>query len=251
MNDPLRVAQVQDMDGRTLSPCPVERSYKLVSEGKVHWVSEDPPVIRLTRAVERPTPVAEAAPFTLTGQRLLLHICCAPCATYTVQHLRGLQAEVTGHWFNPNIHPYTEHEQRRATLARYAQEIALPVLWSQGYEMPAFLRAVCGHERLGERCAICYRCRLERTAQVAAEQGYDSFSTTLLISPYQDLALIRSLGEEMAQRFGVGFYFENLRRGFAEHYRLARAHELYMQRYCGCLYSEWEAHDRQAETRRG
>ena len=164
--------------------------------------------------------------------------------------LRELGAEVTGHWFNPNIHPYSEHERRRESLARYADEIALTMIWEPGYEMPAYFRAVVGHELFGERCRICYRQRLERTAKRAAEQGMDRFSTTLLISPYQDQAAIRELGEALGQEHGAPFYFENMRRGFAEHHRLAREHALYQQRTCGCLYSEWESLDPQASTQR-
>ncbi len=176
-------------------------------------------------------------------KRILLHICCAPCSTYTVKHLREGGWEVTGHWYNPNIHPYSEHEKRRETLARYAGEIGLNILWEQGYEMPAFLRAVVEHERFRERCLRCYCMRLQRTAQVAAERGYDTFTTTLLISPYQDQQALRHIGEELAQSYGIAFYGEDLRQGFAEHYRLARASDLYMQRYCGCIYSEWEAEE--------
>jgi hypothetical protein len=251
MGEPPRLAQVQDVRGQPLSPCPTDKALERVRQGQAALLSDNPLTIRLQRVVERPAPAAKPVAPMLAGRRLLLHICCAPCATFTTQYLRGLQADVTGHWFNPNIHPYAEHELRRTTLACYAEEIALPMVWAPDYEMPAFLRALSGHERLGERCAICYRWRLERTAQAAAQGGYDLFSTTLLISPYQNIEMLRSLGEELAQTYGVGFYFENLRRGFSQHHKLARAHALYMQRYCGCIYSEWEAHDRGAETRRG
>jgi hypothetical protein len=167
-----------------------------------------------------------------------------------VHYLRGLGAQVTGYWYNPNIHPYGEHELRREALAGYAAQVELDVIWEPGYEMPAFLRAVVGREEQGARCAICYRMRLERAAQAAAQRGLDAFTTTLLISPYQDLHTIEGIGQELAAAYGVMFYYENLRRGFAEHHRLAREHGLYRQRYCGCLYSEWEARDRAAATRR-
>lgn len=184
----------------------------------------------------------------LRGQRALLHICCGPCATYTVKRLASLGADVSGYWFNPNIHPYSEHGRRREALAAYAREIELPIIWEAGYEMPAFLRAVAGHEQFRERCLICYRMRLERTARIAAEGGFELYTTTLLISPYQDQGAIRQIGEEVASSQGISFYYENFRRGFTEHHRLAQAHNLYRQRYCGCLYSEWEAQDRRAST---
>ena len=176
-----------------------------------------------------------------TGQRLLLHICCGPCATYSVQRLREVGFDLTGYWHNPNIHPFSEHERRRESLLAFAQAVALPVIESEGYEVVEFLRGVAGRERRGERCAICYELRLAATARAARAGGYDAISTTLLISPYQDQALIRAIGERVAAEAGVEFYFENLRRGWAERGRLARQYDLYQQRYCGCLYSEWEA----------
>lgn len=241
-------ARVVDATGQALSPCDEDKALRLVAEGRATLLSEQPFTIKLHRAVSLPEPSEQDDP--LAGQRLLLHICCAPCATYTVQHLREAGAEVTGHWFNPNIHPFREHELRREALAGYAPTIALPMIWEPGYEMPEFLRQVVGHGGFRQRCAICYRLRLQRTAIVAAREGFARFSTTLLISPYQDLEAIVRIGEELAQRHGVAFWGENLRRGFAEHHRMAREADLYRQRYCGCIYSEWEALDRQATTHR-
>jgi predicted adenine nucleotide alpha hydrolase (AANH) superfamily ATPase len=241
---------VQDMSGQVLTPCSVERAQALVQAGKAIWMSQEPLVIRLNRVVELPEPDRPPEAPSLIDQRVLLHICCGPCATFVVARLRELGAEVCGYWYNPNIHPYAEHTRRRETLAHYAQETDLPIIWESGYEMPAFLRAVAGRERFGQRCPLCYRMRLERTARAARQHGFDRFATTLLISPYQDQECIKQLGEALGPEYGVAFYFENLRRGFAEHHRLAREHGLYMQRYCGCVYSEWEAQDPQAWTGR-
>jgi predicted adenine nucleotide alpha hydrolase (AANH) superfamily ATPase len=153
---------------------------------------------------------------------------------------------VTGFWYNPNIHPFAEHERRRECIQDYARAVGLAMIEWEEYEMPAYFRAVVGHEAFGERCALCYRLRLERTAQVAEEKGFDVFSTTLLISPYQQQALIRDIGDELAGRRGLEFYFENLRRGWSERGHMAREHHLYQQQYCGCIYSEWEAAERSA-----
>jgi predicted adenine nucleotide alpha hydrolase (AANH) superfamily ATPase len=122
----------------------------------------------------------------------------------------------------------------------------MPMMWWEAYEMPAYFRAVVGHETFRERCAICYRLRLERTAQAAQQNGFDAFSTTLLISPYQQQAVIRGIGDELAGLRGLEFYFENLRRGWSERGHMAREHQLYQQRYCGCIYSEYEAAERSA-----
>ncbi len=244
----MKKARVLDARDRSLSPCPRKKARRLVEEGEADLVSKEPLTIRLHRVVDIPEPQQKEESNPLEGEGILLHICCAPCATYTVKRLRASGAEVTGHWFNPNVHPYSEHERRRQALVRYAQEIDLPVVWEAGYEMPTFFRAVVGHEMFRERCAICYNLRLERTAQRAAEEDFAFFTTTLLISPYQDQKHIREIGERCAETYGVAFYFENFRQGFAEHYALARAHDLYMQDYCGCIYSEWEARDENAST---
>ncbi|MGC9359341.1 MAG: epoxyqueuosine reductase QueH [Anaerolineae bacterium] len=243
-------ARVVDARGHPLSPCSLQKARRLVAAHRATLVCEDPFTIQLPYEVDIPEPEPEPPP-PLLGQRLLLHICCAPCATWTLRHLAELGASVTGYWFNPNIHPFSEHEHRRQTLAKFADEQGLPMVWEEGYEMVAFLKAVADSPRQGRRCRLCYRMRLRRTAQRAAELEYDAFSTTLLISPYQYLELIRREGDEAAEASGVPFYFENMRRGFAYHHRLAQEHDLYEQRYCGCVYSEWESLDKDASTRSG
>jgi predicted adenine nucleotide alpha hydrolase (AANH) superfamily ATPase len=242
-------AIVLDAKGRQLSSTSVDRARRLVERGQATLVRESPLTVQLVYAVEvpsqtKPRPEMPAG----QGQSILLHVCCAPCATYCVKRLRELAFVPTGYWYNPNIHPYTEHERRRETLVTYAAQIDLPVLWEPGYEMIAFLREVVGREQFRERCRHCYRMRLERTAQIAAREGLDAFTTTLLISPYQDQEIIRTLGQAFAERYGVSFFFENFRRGWAEHGQMVREHDLYSQRYCGCVYSEWEAQDRRAST---
>jgi predicted adenine nucleotide alpha hydrolase (AANH) superfamily ATPase len=106
--------------------------------------------------------------------------------------------------------------------------------------MVEFLREVAGREQQGERCQICYRMRLRSAARTAAQQNADAFTTTLLISPYQDQQAIQLIGEEEGEAEGVAFYFENFRQGWGESRRLARRHHLYLQQYCGCIFSEWE-----------
>ena len=171
---------------------------------------------------------------------LLLHTCCAPCATYSVNRLRGEHWQVTGFWYNPNIHPFTEHQNRRESLVAYSAAVRLPMIWWEPYEMPLFLRRVADSPAKPERCEVCYRLRLGKTAAMARERGFDAFSTTLLISPYQDHALLRQSGEAAGAEHGVPFYYADLRQGWAERGRLTKEYALYRQQYCGCLYSEWE-----------
>ncbi|MDO8672060.1 MAG: epoxyqueuosine reductase QueH [Dehalococcoidia bacterium] len=173
-------------------------------------------------------------------KRILLHTCCGPCSTYTVKRLREELLAVTGFWCNPNIHPFTEHRRRLENLERFAQIVQMPLIVEEGYDIIDYLRAVAGYEREGERCLICYRLRLERTAQVASMKGFDYFGTTLLISPYQQHDSLKQIGEDMASLYGVPFYYEDYRSGFKESRNLSRELDLYRQQYCGCVFSEWE-----------
>jgi len=242
---------VIDAAGQPLSPCPADKARQMLVAGKARLVSETPPTIQLSYAVQR-TPRSEKALPDRPGhgKRLLLHICCGPCSTYSIKRLREQGFDVSGFWYNPNIHPFAEHQHRQESVRSYAEQVQLPMIWWQGYDMPAYFQAIVGHEAMGERCTICYRLRLERTAQTAQQRGFDAFTTTLLISPYQQQAVIRSVGDEMAIQYAVEFYFENLRQGWSERGHMAQEHALYEQRYCGCIYSAWEASDPLATTAR-
>lgn len=234
----MKEAIVLEAGGRKLSPTSLDKARRLLAEGKARLVCEEPFTIQLTYTVEWSEPLPSGK------KSLLLHICCGPCSTYTVNRLREEGFTVTGYWYNPNIHPWQEHERRRKSLAAFAEEVGLPMLWHERYEMPAFLRAVAGREKFGERCQICYHLRLSQTARLAQEKGFEAFSTTLLISPHQNQGMIRSIGEEVAAEQGVEFYFENFRRGWAERGHLTRQYNLYRQEYCGCIYSEWERYNK-------
>jgi hypothetical protein len=155
-----------------------------------------------------------------------------------VNRLREEGFQVTAFWYNPNIHPFTEHRSRLEAMHTLAQAMELPLIVAEGYEMIDYFRAVVGHE--GERCGDCFRLRLSKTAEVACEKGFSAFTTTLLISPYQKHELLRQIGEEVGREQGVEFYYEDFRPGFRESHRLSRELNLYHQKYCGCVYSEWE-----------
>lgn len=233
---------VLDAEGKQVSFTSEKKAQKLLAGGKAVEVSRDPFTIRLARVVD--LPVREESPPPSppgVGKRILLHICCGPCGTYTIRRLRDLGFAVTGYWYNPNIHPFAEHELRRETLRRYAEQVSLPVIWHDAYDMPLYFRQVAGHEAFRERCRICYRMRLEQTARAAREGGFDAFTTTLLISIHQDQDAIRQIGEEVGAALGVPFFYEDFRRGWSERGRVANEYGLYKQQYCGCLYSEWEA----------
>ncbi len=169
---------------------------------------------------------------------VLLHTCCAPCATYCVKYWQQRGQEVTAFWYNPNIHPFTEHRHRLEVVQSFAQISNLPLIASEDYDIIRYFRMVVGHE--GERCGDCFRLRLSMTALIARLKGFDAFTTTLLISPYQNHDLLKEIGEEVAQKERVDFLYEDLRTGYKESYRMSKELDLYRQKYCGCLYSEWE-----------
>ena len=198
--------------------------------------------------------------------RLLLHCCCGPCSLLVAEHFRQLGEEPAGWFFNPNIHPEEERRRREATLAKAATAGGIPLL-PGGPEMsfdewllalarcgglPADLSAVGLPKaealvKAGRRCPACYQIRLEAAAQEAARLGFDAFSSTLLISPYQNLEAIAEIGRAAGARAGVEFRFADLRGRYTDSRERARELELYQQNYCGCVFSALERAERRAK----
>ncbi len=171
-------------------------------------------------------------------QKLLLHTCCGPCATYTVHHWRSQGWDVACFWYNPNIHPFTEHQHRLESLRQWCQNSGLHLVEAEGYDMIRYFRRVVGHE--ADRCGHCFSLRLERTASQANTGGFDAFTTTLLVSPYQKHELLCQVGEAVARDVGVPFLYQDLRPGYRQGRQMTFEQGLYRQKYCGCVYSEWE-----------
>lgn len=169
---------------------------------------------------------------------LLLHTCCAPCASGCFDHWRQQGFEITIFWYNPNIHPFTEHKRRLQAVEQYASQTQLPLIIAEGYDIIRYFRAVVGRER--ERCRYCFDLRLAVTGRVAKQKGFRAFSTTLLISPYQDQRTLQEVGNSIARKEGIDFVGEDLRSCYGESRRISQELDLYRQKYCGCVYSEWE-----------
>lgn len=170
--------------------------------------------------------------------RVLLHICCGPCATFPVPELRQEGFEVMGYFFNPNVHPYTEYIKRREALEKYAQIAELKVIYDEKYNPLEYFQNIAYRE--SRRCFICYQMRLEQSAHIAKKGGFDYFSTTLLVSPHQKHLQIKEIGEAVGEKYGVPFLYRDFRPGFKDTGVLSRGMELYRQQYCGCLYSEMD-----------
>jgi len=139
---------------------------------------------------------------------------------------------------NPNIHPYLEFERRREGAHAVAAHWGVEVAYDDGYGLREFLRAVVGHE--DERCPICYRMRLDRTARLAREGGFDAFTTTMLVSTQQDHEEIRKAGERAAVEHGIDFLYRDFRPRVMDGVRISKEMGIYRQQYCGCIYSEWD-----------
>ncbi len=170
--------------------------------------------------------------------RVLLHICCGPCAIVPVRALRDEGHEVEAAFLNPNIHPYQEYERRLEAAREVCEAFDVPMPFVDEYGLVPFLQAVVGHE--SERCPVCYAMRLLRAAELAAGGGYDAFTTTMLVSTQQDRDAIVRAGRAASAKHGASFLEPDWRDRVMEGVRESRAMGHYRQQYCGCVYSEWE-----------
>ncbi len=177
---------------------------------------------------------------------LLLHVCCAPCANAPIAQLHQQDHQVTALWYNPNIHPLLEYRSRRDTLLAYTKAENIPLILEDTYGLKPFVQAVA--QQIDQRCPYCYRVRLERAAQVAQAQGFDGFSTSLLISPYQNHELLIEIGKELEKTYGVPFFYQDFRPLFREGQAYARSQDFYMQKYCGCIFSEEDRYTKKKKT---
>jgi len=170
--------------------------------------------------------------------RILLHTCCGPCALFPLRQLRAAGHDVTGFFYNHNIHPYQEYVRRRDTAISMAEQELMPLIVRDDYDLEGFLANVAAEPE--KRCSYCYSSRLRGVAETAAKGGFEAFSASLLYSRYQKHDEIKALGEQIGSEYGVSFYYQDFRSGWQDGIRLSKELELYRQQYCGCIYSEKE-----------
>lgn len=172
--------------------------------------------------------------------KLLLHTCCAPCSVYCIKTLRAENIEPTLFWYNPNIHPYSEYKARRDCLINYAEQKQVQLVVEDAYGLDEFCKNVI--DKLGTRCEdYCYPLRFRKAFEYAKANGYDTITTTLLYSIYQKHDKIAEIMQVMAKEYGIEFLYRDFREGWREGQDEARAAGLYMQKYCGCVFSEEES----------
>jgi len=168
--------------------------------------------------------------------KMLLHVCCGPCACFPVKHLREAGHELTGYFYNPNIHPYKEFARRLEAAGEFAAKTGLDLVVDPAYTLEEYLASALAAG--ADRCRNCYRLRLRQAARYARERGFDCFTTTLLVSPYQQHETIKAVGDDVAADEGVPFCYFDFRSGWREGVQISKDLGLYRQPYCGCIFSE-------------
>lgn len=184
---------------------------------------------------------------------LLLHSCCAPCSSYVLEYL-SKYFEITVYYYNPNIYPSEEFEFRMEEQKRFISEFmnnnpdVNPIHFVAGeYESDRFYEVSKGLENepeRGLRCTECFKLRLSEAAKVASQNGFDYFTTTLSISPHKDANLLNTLGENIAEQYGIKYLYSDFKKkgGFLRSTELSEEYGMYRQDYCGCVFSYNERH---------
>ena len=177
--------------------------------------------------------------------RLFLHCCCAPCSSYVTEYLHQF-FDITVFFYNPNITEKEEYEKRKAELKRYLSEVDYGAgisMFDADYDPDSFFEAAKGLENepeRGARCEKCFRLRLSKTAEVAKQNGFELFCTTLSISPHKDADLLMKIGEEFAREYGLSYLQSDFKKknGYKRSIELSVEYDLYRQNYCGCIFSK-------------
>ncbi|MFC2034362.1 epoxyqueuosine reductase QueH [Chloroflexota bacterium] len=170
--------------------------------------------------------------------KVILHICCGICAAGVVERLTSEGHQVNGFFYNPNIHPQEEYQRRLEVACKVSEELNFP-LETESYKPEEWLKATDSlkdEPEGGQRCALCFQIRLDKTFQYLQNTGGDVFATTLSISPHKSVKVINQVGQEIG---GEQFLIRDFKKkaGFQRTIELAKEWSLYQQNYCGCLYS--------------
>jgi len=178
-------------------------------------------------------------------KKLLLHSCCAPCSSHVISYLTNY-FDITILYYNPNISPIDEYNKRKNEQIKLIQNIdtinKIDII-DCDYDNELYELKIKGYETCkegGARCHICFKLRLEKTAQLAKEKNYDYFCTTLTVSPYKNTDLINQIGEDLSNKYKVNWLYSDFKKnnGYKHSIELSKKYNLYRQNYCGCIYSQ-------------
>ena len=176
------------------------------------------------------------------GATLLLHSCCAPCSSTCLERLKD-KFKITVLYYNPNIDEEEEYEKRKAEQIRFLKETGWADFLDCDHEKEVFEEMAKGLEEepeRGRRCYQCYALRLEKTAKVAKEKGFDYFATTLTLSPHKNAEWLNEIGEKEGGRYALNYLFSDFKQqgGYYRSTALSEEYHLYRQDFCGCKYSK-------------
>ena len=174
--------------------------------------------------------------------KLLLHSCCAPCSSACLERIAEF-FQVTVLYYNPNIDDETEYEKRKAEQIRFLQETGYADILDCKHEKEKFEEMARGLEEepeRGKRCYRCYELRLQKTAEVAKEKGFDYFCTTLTLSPHKNAEWLNEIGYRMEKEYAVNYLPSDFKKkgGYLRSIELSEQYGLYRQDFCGCKYSK-------------
>ena len=178
-------------------------------------------------------------------KKLLLHSCCGPCSSYVISYLTNY-FDITVLYYNPNIAPYDEYLKRKEEQIRIINEInkinSVDII-DCDYDNDLYNELIKGLENepeRGNRCRVCYRMRMNKTAIIAKDNNYDYFCTTLSVSPYKNSIWINEIGKELEEKYGVKWLYSDFKKkdGYKKSIILSQKYNLYRQNYCGCIYSK-------------
>lgn len=171
-------------------------------------------------------------------KRLLLHVCCAPCLIIPFSEFKK-DYDITLFFYNPNIHPIKEYKERLKTLIEYSKKLSVPLIVGE-YDYKTYFFNISYPYQFKERCIFCYQIRMNEIGRVAKKEGFKFFSTTLLYSPYQEHEKLVKISNFTAREYGLTFVYKDFRNKYREGIKISKELNMYRQKYCGCIFSEFE-----------
>lgn len=185
------------------------------------------------------------------NKSILLHSCCAPCSSYVITFLAPY-FNITILYYNPNIFPKNEYLKRKEEQIRLINSLKTPNkvdILDCDYDNEIYEKQIKGYENCperGARCTICFKLRLEKTAELAKKNNYDYFCSTLTVSPYKNAKLINEIGNELAKKYQIKWLYSDFKKndGYKKSIELSKKYNLYRQNYCGCIYSKKEQEEK-------
>lgn len=179
------------------------------------------------------------------NKKVLLHSCCAPCSSYVLSYLTNY-LDITVLYYNPNISPKEEYELRKQEQIKIINKLDknhkidyIDCDWENDrYEQ--VIKGLENEPERGSRCTKCFYLRLEKTAKMAKDLGYDYFCTTLTLSPYKNAKLLNEIGFELEKKYDIKYLPSDFKKneGYKQSIELSKKYDLYRQDYCGCIYSK-------------